>query len=70
MTRAQLHELHFTLAEKQRHFAFEGVRWPSKAGDAFRILEQSRKAAVFRLPILLPSLHNEAMRLFGRCLAD
>src|SRR6266436_6993204 len=66
MTRAQLHQFHFALAEKQRHFAFEGMRGPSEAGNAFRIPEQPRKTTVFRFPILLPSLGDEAMGLLRR----
>src|SRR5258708_30088067 len=66
MARAQLHQFYFALAEKQGHFAFEGMRRPSETRDAFCIPKQPRKTPVFRFPILLSALADEAMGLLRR----
>ena len=75
MPGAELHQAHLALAEIDRHLAFEGQRRPGQAGNALRILEQARKAAVFGIPVLLAALRDQpvgflrgddALRLVGR----
>ncbi|GCC46572.1 hypothetical protein chiPu_0031029 [Chiloscyllium punctatum] len=75
VTGAELHQPHLALAEIDRHLALEGQRRPGQAGNACRILEQAREAAVFRIPILLAAFldqpigllrGHDALRVIGR----
>src|SRR5579872_6117729 len=66
MSCAELHQAHFASAEKDRQLAFEGEGGPGQAGDAFRILEQARKAPILGIPILLAALLDQPVG-FVRC---
>jgi hypothetical protein len=66
VTSTELHELHLALAKEERHFAFEGERWPSQTRNALRIAEQARKATKFRFPVVLAALSARSLAAIFR----
>ncbi len=59
---AKLQDLHFELAEPQRHLAGEGERRPCEAsGNAFDVTKQARKAADLARLILLAAFDDQVV---------
>nr|CUV37188.1 protein of unknown function [Ralstonia solanacearum]CUV42137.1 protein of unknown function [Ralstonia solanacearum]CUV60399.1 protein of unknown function [Ralstonia solanacearum] len=62
VSRAQVQDLHFQLAEEQRQFALEHQRRPGQAGHGLDAGEQAREALDLRLHVGLAALDDHLVR--------
>ena len=65
MSGAERHQPHLAFAEIDRHVGFECQRRPGQARNALGILEQTREAAIFGIPILLAALLEQTDGIAG-----